>query len=984
MLNDGSTIAEKLAYMRACRAGGIRSLALHPRAGNLIPYASSEWFEMVRAIVAEAGRLDMKIWLYDEDPFPSGAAGGMVTLQRPDLRARNLVRLSKPKDIKVGDLWLISPLRILWAGLVPVKKVQPAKDLTHLVGLVRCDWFFTGWDSRYYYETSECFPCERGSAISPRSAMRVPEIPAGYELIALAVDFPGAEGSWNDLPDLLNPETFDLFCSLTLEPYRKHVGRHFGKRIPGIFTDEAKPHGNVPITDDLFASFKAGAGYDISPRLYQLFCDPLNEEYMETRIAYRRWVGERFLDAFVRPYARYCRQYNLLLVGHFSPEDDPIHEAHSIVSVMPIMKEQGMPGTDVIVPGVGHSNAPALNVGSLRASSVRSQNGHRYCMSESLALAEWSVTSQQVRHLLAWQKVLGIDRFFPHGCFQTIEGVTRFEAPPGYGPESSIFPGYGQVEAWLDGCEKQMDGAAEVAEVAILNPITTYLAQGVGASLSEVEELRSAFWKISVNCLRTQVGFHFADEPDLAKAKSRKGLLQIGQWSYSTLLVPMIEIIPQPVLNTLQQAVKNGVRVVWFGGGPKRVFDLRNRLRYLPAKGLPGQVVTSAQPSEAWLRRNLPRQVILSGTDRSDCYVRRFKSVRGSVQLFAVNVGKKDLAVSIACEPDGRSWQSAEGMVTGEVAATRQGTRIFLPAQGSAMLELKKASIPFVPSTSLRLETGASREFRRLQANVLRLDSCTVRRDNDPKEVLKYPQPYFQITDDYSASTMAQNFAGPIPLVSTIQSRTFTYGFAINAKTGLDARLLLQPRGVRGRFRLFLNSRPLGNNHYYPCEGGSRKRVRLRLKKGSNSLAFRFEAENAMDGLLGPLFLEGDFDVSRVGDGFHLSNSIPQDSRTGWQEAGLPHYMGAGEYTWTESLPSGSTLSGWRLELDQVVDSAELFVNGRSCDRRAWGPWRWQLPKLKKAENRFRLVVSSTAGNRLALICPNQAQGWIGKAYLVQ
>lgn len=76
MLNDASTLEQKLVYLRACRAGGIKALTLHPRAGNLIPFASREWFDMVTALVEEAARLDMKIWLYDEDPFPSGAAGG--------------------------------------------------------------------------------------------------------------------------------------------------------------------------------------------------------------------------------------------------------------------------------------------------------------------------------------------------------------------------------------------------------------------------------------------------------------------------------------------------------------------------------------------------------------------------------------------------------------------------------------------------------------------------------------------------------------------------------------------------------------------------------------------------------------------------------------------------------------------------------------------------------------------------------------------
>ena len=73
--------------------GGIKALTLHPRSGNLLPFASAEWFEMIKAVVAEAARLDMKLWLYDEDPYPSGAAGGLVMAERPDLKSWALARV---------------------------------------------------------------------------------------------------------------------------------------------------------------------------------------------------------------------------------------------------------------------------------------------------------------------------------------------------------------------------------------------------------------------------------------------------------------------------------------------------------------------------------------------------------------------------------------------------------------------------------------------------------------------------------------------------------------------------------------------------------------------------------------------------------------------------------------------------------------------------------------------------------------------------
>jgi len=174
MLNDASSVEEKVAYMRRCRAGGIEGLCLHCRPGNLVPFASDEWFGMIRALVEEGARLGMQMWLYDEDPYPSGAAGGLVMAERPELRALFLRRRLKPERIRPGQLWHIGESRVVWAGLVPADRPGRAVDMSGLVGPVRADWFMGDWDSRHYYPDTPVFPCPRSDAVRPVYAMRVP------------------------------------------------------------------------------------------------------------------------------------------------------------------------------------------------------------------------------------------------------------------------------------------------------------------------------------------------------------------------------------------------------------------------------------------------------------------------------------------------------------------------------------------------------------------------------------------------------------------------------------------------------------------------------------------------------------------------------------------------------------------------------------------------------------------------------------------
>ena len=68
--------------------------------------------------------------------------------------------------------------------------------------------------------------------------------------------------------------------------------------------------------------------------------------------------------------------------------------------------------------------------------------------------------------------------------------------------------------------------------------------------------------------------------------------------------------------------------------------------------------------------------------------------------------------------------------------------------------------------------------------------------------------------------------------------------------------------------------------------------------------------------------------------------------------------------------------------LREILDSAELRLNGRRLGRRAWAPWRWALPGVREGENSFELLVYGNGGNQRKLVWPNQPQGWIGRAWL--
>lgn len=80
-------LRRQLKEMSDKRVGGV---ILHPRSGLLTPYLTDEFFEMIGFIIEEAEKLGLDVWLYDEDPYPSGIAGGQVIADHPEYRAQIL------------------------------------------------------------------------------------------------------------------------------------------------------------------------------------------------------------------------------------------------------------------------------------------------------------------------------------------------------------------------------------------------------------------------------------------------------------------------------------------------------------------------------------------------------------------------------------------------------------------------------------------------------------------------------------------------------------------------------------------------------------------------------------------------------------------------------------------------------------------------------------------------------------------------------
>lgn len=57
---------------------------IHPRPGMITEYMSDEWYSLYRYAVDKGKEMGLDIWIYDENSYPSGFAGGHVPEDMPE------------------------------------------------------------------------------------------------------------------------------------------------------------------------------------------------------------------------------------------------------------------------------------------------------------------------------------------------------------------------------------------------------------------------------------------------------------------------------------------------------------------------------------------------------------------------------------------------------------------------------------------------------------------------------------------------------------------------------------------------------------------------------------------------------------------------------------------------------------------------------------------------------------------------------------
>jgi hypothetical protein len=217
--NDRLTPEQIRSTIRDMASQQVKQVYVHPRPGLMTPYLSDEWFALWNVALDEAAKLDMNVWIYDENSYPSGFAGGFVPELMPESRGMGL-SIKEAAEAPKWDNDLVAAHRVVGDGVEDVTaKVRDGGD-------------------------------------------------AGSGPFLVSTIVRSGNSGWHGdrcYVNLITPGVTEKFLEVTLGAYDKHVAAQYGKRIPGVFTDEPniRPAGGFPWCPDLPEQFRKQWGYDL-------------------------------------------------------------------------------------------------------------------------------------------------------------------------------------------------------------------------------------------------------------------------------------------------------------------------------------------------------------------------------------------------------------------------------------------------------------------------------------------------------------------------------------------------------------------------------------------------------------------------------------------------------------------------------------------------------------------------------------------------
>jgi hypothetical protein len=517
--------------LRDFKKRGFGGVFLHPRYGLMTEYLSTEWFDLVKYSRDVAKELDMKLWIYDEDSYPSGFAGGHVNEQMPESYNQGVMLV--PHEMSTLSL----------------RENQ------------RIKYVFKNVNGKWQDITAKASQ-DNGSS--------------GRYMVFTLRDFPKSKwyGGFSYI-DLLVKGVTEKFIDITFTGYKNSVGDDFGKTIPGIFSDE--PHtdtdigGTIRWSPDLALCFRELNGYDLESNIISLIEETGN--WMKLRHDYYATILDMFIKRWSIPMSSYCKKNNLYWTGHYWEHSWPSPLAGP--DNMAMYEYPQIPGIDLLYNSEKMRPDQFGNIRSVKElSSVVNQFGRERALCETYGGSGWELRFDEMKRNGDWAFVLGVNLLNQHLSFMSLMGDRKFDYPQSFGPHAPYWKQYRYQTDYFGRLSTALSSGKQKNRILILEPTTTawmYFSPESDQTNKRYNEINPAFRSMLSLLEQKQVEYDLGCEHiirDYGKVFGKK--FCINQCSYDIVIVPdVMDNMEESTYKLLKKYVSNGGKVIQLGEGAK-------------------------------------------------------------------------------------------------------------------------------------------------------------------------------------------------------------------------------------------------------------------------------------------------------------------------------------------------------------------------------------------------------------------------------
>ncbi|HRQ51741.1 MAG TPA: glycosyl hydrolase, partial [Agriterribacter sp.] len=516
------------SMMQEFKQNAFGGVMVHPRPGLITEYLSPEWLSLYQYTIQKGKALGLDVWIYDENSYPSGFAGGNVPDQMPEsYNQGQMLHMIKTTVLPLQTDDIFIALKADKGGFIDISARLNREK---------------GKAGTYYLFKKEYYQKQAG-IVGP------PEFP---------------------YVDLMVKGVTEKFIEITMSGYEKIAGNDFGKAVPGLFSDEpsipSHGAGNVRWTPDLFSSFKRKWGYDLQTQLPSLFEE--TGDWKKIRHNYQQTLLQLFIDRWSKPMHAYTEKHNLKWTGHYwehgwpNPGEGPDN--------MAMYAWHQQPGIDMLFNQF-NEESPNAQFGNIRSvkelSGVANQLNKKRTLSETYGGGGWELTFKDMKRLGDWQYVLGVNFLNQHLSMMTLTGARKYDYPQSFSYHTPWWPYYKTLNEYFARLSFVLSQGKQENHILIIEPTSSaWMYAGPGKQHAGLSAIGNRFQQFITTLEKAQVEYDLGSENIIKDhGKTAGGKFVVGERAYRTVVIPPgMENIDGPTYALLKAYADAGGKVLLF------------------------------------------------------------------------------------------------------------------------------------------------------------------------------------------------------------------------------------------------------------------------------------------------------------------------------------------------------------------------------------------------------------------------------------